>query len=641
MCGVFGFWAPTPAGAEVGWDGALLRRGTRLVGHRGPDATDCAGWLPSGERVGGAALAGTLEVGLGHCRLSILDLSDAGRQPMEGPNGCWISYNGEIYNYRELRRELEALGHTFRTGTDTEVLLAAYAAWGERCVERFNGMWAYLLYDPARGRLIASRDRLGVKPLYYARTASALVFASEIEALLACPGVGREVVPERLAGWLVSRRLDHEEATIYRDINELRGGHQLVLDTRTGALEVTRYWDLPAEANLELSDDQALDRFGELIEDAVRLRLHADVPVAITLSGGVDSSVLTVAASRVAAGEVRTFTSRFPGMGRIDESAFAAEVASACGARAHFVEPVLGRLLQEEPELTRHQALPFVSLSLYVHWAILERIREQGVPAVISGQGGDECFFGYDRFHAMAMLDSLPNLPRAVWQAWQGARHSGLGARRMATNLAYFSLPWMQRHRRGRRLAGLVRPLWLRAAPAEPDVVGDPAHQQRQELARLSLPTLLRYDDRNAGAFGMETRLPFMDYRVVEFACRLPLRHKMRSGWTKYLLRRYLERHGLPAIAWRRGKVGFEAPQGAWTRELIAARGATLQSGDFARSFLERGVRLEAVPERAAWDLYNCLHLAHLLDWAPPYRTGRRRRTPLPPTRSAPTPEYR
>ena len=611
MCGIFGFW--TPGGA--GLDGALLRRGTSLVAHRGPDGTDVAGWV--GDEAQPAALLDgrPLRVGLGHCRLSILDLSDAGRQPMRGADGAWISYNGEIYNYRELRRELEALGHRFHTGTDTEVLLAAYRQWGERCVERCNGMWAFLLYDPARHRLLASRDRLGVKPLYYARSGSGLVFGSEIGALLACPGVRPAVEPSRLAEWLVSRRLDHDEGTIYRDIRELRGGHQLLLDTRTGAMTVRRYWDFPEDTAPDLGDAAALDRFGELIEDAVRLRLHADVPVAITLSGGVDSSVLTVAASRVAGSDVRTFTSRFPGMGRIDESAFAAEVAQARGADAHFVEPRLERLLEEEPELTRQQAMPFVSLSLYVHWAILQRIREQGVPVVISGQGGDEAFFGYDRFHAMALLQAMPNLPAAARRAWLGARRSGLGARRMAANLAYFSLPWVQRRRRRERLAGLLRPEWLQAPRAEPDIVRDPARQQRLELGRLSLPTLLRYDDRNAGALGMETRLPFLDYRVVEFACRLPLRHKMRDGWTKHLLRRYLERHGLPGIAWRRNKVGFEAPQAAWTRELIAARGARLERTDFARGFLADGVHLGDVPERAAWDLYNCLHLASLLQW--------------------------
>ena len=621
MCGIFGFW--TPEGGGAGWDGGLLRRSTAMVAHRGPDGSDCAAWDRAGSRLGPGELArGPLALALGHCRLSIIDLSDAGRQPMTRGGHQWISYNGELYNYRELRRELHGLGREFRTASDTEVILAAYETWGPRCVERFNGMWAFLLFDPARRRLLVSRDRLGVKPLYYAPTAEGIAFASEIAPLLDCPGVSREIVPERLAEWLVNRRLDHRETTIYRDVLELRGGHQLELDTTTGRTTVTRYWDLPADADLALDDGAALDRFSELIEDAVRLRLHADVPVAVTLSGGVDSSVLTVAASRVAGGTVRTFTSRFPGQGRIDESAFAAEVARACRADAHFVEPELGRLLEEEPRLTLHQAMPFASLSLYVHWAILSRIRGQGVPVVISGQGGDECFFGYERFHAMAVLDSLPNVPGAALRAWQGSRRSGMAPRRMMETLGYFWLPWVQRRRRHARFAGLLRPAWLAAPPTEPDIVGDPGRQQRLELLRLSLPSLLRYDDRTAGALGMETRLPFLDYRMVELARRLPLRHKIRNGWTKHLLRRYLDRHGLPAIAWRRTKVAFEAPQSAWTRELVAHRGAALQATPFAREFLAEGVRLEALPPRAIWDVYNCLHLAYLLDWATPGGMG-------------------
>ena len=621
MCGIFGFW--TREGGAEGWNGLLLRRATALVAHRGPDGSDCAAWDRSGSRLAAAELnRGPLALGLGHCRLSILDLSDAGRQPMTRGRGHWISYNGEIYNYRELRRELEGRGLEFRTGTDTEVILAAYETWGERCVERLNGMWAFLLYDPTRRRLLVSRDRLGVKPLYYAQTPAGIAFASEIGPLLECPGVSRDVVPERLAEWLVNRRLDHREGTIYRDVVELRGGHQLELDTTTGEMRKTRYWDLPSGPDLELDDGTALDRFSELIEDAVRLRLHADVPVAITLSGGVDSSVLTVAASRVAGSGVRTFTSRFPGQGRIDESAYGAEVARARGAEAHFVEPALSRLLEEEPELTRHQALPYASLSLYVHWAILSRIREQGVPVVISGQGGDECFFGYERFHALAALASLPNLPGAALRVWQGSRRSGMGPRRMAETLGYFWLPWMQRRRRRARFAGLLRPAWLAAPRMERDLVGDPARQQRLELLRVSLPSLLRYDDRTAGALGMETRLPFLDYRVVEFASRLPFRHKIRSGWTKYLLRRYLDRHGLPAIAWRRAKVAFEAPQAAWTRELVAVRGAELEATPFAREFMADGVRLEALSSRAMWDIYNCLHLAYLLDWSAPGRVA-------------------
>jgi asparagine synthase (glutamine-hydrolysing) len=614
MCGIFGFWAANP---DAGFDGELLQRGAGMLAHRGPDGSGVVGWTPEGQRLSAECLGRRpLRVGLGHRRLAIFDLSDAGLQPMEGEGGPWISYNGEIYNYRDLRAELEGLGHRFHTATDTEVILAAYRQWGERCVERFNGMWAFLLYDPARERLLASRDRLGVKPLYYVRTDDGMAFASEVAPLLGCPGVQAIIVPERLAAYLLERRIDDTEGTIYRDIAELRGGHCLRLDTRTGAVSSWRYWQLPDEGDLELSDEAALDQFSELIEDAVCLRLHADVPVAITLSGGIDSSVLTVAAGRLARGVVRTFSSRFPGRADIDESAFAAQVAAASGAAATYVEPSTANVVDDEPMLTRHQAMPYSTLSLYVHWAILASIRQQGVPIVISGQGGDENFFGYERFYATAVRESLPNPIRAGAIAWEGSRNSRLTLPRMLATIGYFSLPGAARLLRRRRLTGTVRPEWLDSpAPAVAPVVGSRRRQQMLELRALSLPSLLRYDDRTAGALGMETRLPFLDYRVVEFAFRLPTRHKIRHGWTKFLLRRYLDRHGLPDIAWRKAKVAFEAPQDEWTRALVKARGTRLTQSAQGQAFLVPGTSLDRVSAKTAWDLYNCLHLAELLDW--------------------------
>jgi asparagine synthase (glutamine-hydrolysing) len=485
-----------------------------------------------------------------------------------------------------------------------------------RCLERFNGMWGFLLFDPARRRLFACRDRMGVKPLYLASTSHGVAFASEIPPLLRCPGVTTTIRADRLADYFLERRTDDGETTIYRDIRELRGGELLELNVDTGAVERHTWWRLPAEPDLDLTDEQALDQFSALIEDAVRLRLHADVPVAITLSGGVDSSVVTVAASRLASGGVRTFTSRFPGQGRIDETVYAAQVAAACRAEAHFVEPSTANVIADEPKLTRHQALPYPSLSLYVHWAILACIRQQGVPVVISGQGGDETFLGYDRFHGTAAFGALPDAFEAARVVWEGSRNSGLALPGMLATMAFFQVPDVARARRRARLARYLRPEWLRpSGPAIRHVLRNRRRQQELELRVLSLPALLRYDDRTAGALGMETRLPFLDYRLVEFAYRLPMRHKIRDGWTKYTLRRYLDRHGLPSIAWRKRKVGFEAPQAEWTRSLVAARGADLAASEPGRALLRADSRLDPRDSKVAWDVYLALHLAVLLGW--------------------------
>ena len=355
MCGIVAFWARRDAGATP-FTARLLRRATQQVSHRGPDGEGYVAWALDGTLLSDKDLTDQpLWLGLGHRRLKILDLSDAGRQPMQTPShagtpatDCWITFNGEIYNYRELREELMARGYRFRTGTDTEVILASYDAWGAECVRRFNGMWAFVLFDPARQRLIASRDRFGVKPLYYLSTAQGTMFASEIGALLQCPAIRPSVVMSRLGEYLVDRRSDDTTETIYRDIRELQAGHFLELDTATGATRLMRYWDLPKEPDLELTDAAALDQFSGLIEDAVRLRLHADVPVAITLSGGVDSSVLAVAASRVAGRSVQTFTSRFPGDPSLDESGYAAHVVESTGAQARYVQPSTDGLIGDE-----------------------------------------------------------------------------------------------------------------------------------------------------------------------------------------------------------------------------------------------------------------------------------------------------
>jgi len=616
MCGIVAFWARRDRGTTP-FTARLLRRATERVSHRGPDGAGYVGWgVGGGFHTDGDLTDQPLTLGLGHRRLKILDLSEAGRQPMCGPSGCWLTFNGEIYNYRELRDELAARGYRFHTGTDTEVILTAYDAWGADCVRRFNGMWSFVLYDPARHRLIASRDRLGVKPLYYLQIARGAMFASEIGALLECAAVRPTIVMQRLGRYLVDHLSDDSPDTIYRDIHELQGGHTLELDTETGDFGITRYWDLPEEPDLALDDEAALDQFSELIEDAVRLRLHADVPVAITLSGGVDSSAIAVAASRVAGRSVRTFTSRFPGDSSLDESSYAAQVVASTGAEAHYVQPSTDRLVHDEVALTTHQALPYRSLSLYVHWAILAAIRAQDVPVVLSGQGGDETFLGYERFHASALLHALPDPVRAAAALWRGGNHSDRGMLALAAMTVYFSTPLVQRSVRRRRVAGVIRPNWLETLTRpDPEVFGDIRRQQRFELLRRCLPALLRYDDRTAGALGMETRLPFLDYRVVEFAYRLPLHHKIRNGWTKHLLRRYLERHGLSAIAWRRRKFAFYAPQAAWTRELIAARGSALDATPFARTLLADGVSLARLPVSVAWDAYNCAHLGSLLGW--------------------------
>jgi len=388
MCGIFGFYNFTAKPASMG----TLHACTHMLAHRGPDMQDCVGldihgqWHQYGEKYGCDGNNEILKLGLGHCRLSIIDLSENGRQPMEGKKGVRIVYNGEIYNYIEIRSELKRLGHQFRTDTDTEVILAAYDQWGTNCVDRFNGMWAFAVYDPSKNGIFCSRDRLGIKPFYYHYSERSFCFSSELYPIFQYFGQVPGFDETLLARYLVYHRIDCTSKTIYKDISELQGGHSLWVDLKEGKKKEWRYWDLPESNDIEANSQQVLDRFSEILEDSVRLRLRSDVPIAVALSGGVDSSAIALAACRTGIGQISTFTSHFPQSPEIDESKYALLVAEATGALPNLVEPDLNKLVDEEPHLTKHQGMPYQSLSLYVHWAILDRIKQSNITVVLSGQ---------------------------------------------------------------------------------------------------------------------------------------------------------------------------------------------------------------------------------------------------------------
>lgn len=617
MCGIFGF-CKIGNQADEDLNAELLRKATRLLSHRGPDAEGFAGWTFTNELLRDDQLQDqTLKVGIGHRRLAILDLTDAGRQPMCGANGNWIVFNGEIYNFQEIRAELISLGARFYTRTDTEVILNAYSIWGEACVTHFNGMWAFVIVDINNGCLFASRDRLGVKPFYYLLNQHYFIFSSEVSPFFCHPLLKPLIDKERLIYYLVDHTIDDGVKTIYRDIHELRGGHQMQIDLMKGGQGIQTYWTLPDGPDVELDESATLDRFSELIEDAVRLRLYADVPVAITLSGGVDSSVIALAASRVHNAPVQTFTSRFPGNRDIDESSYALQVADACNIKAHFIEPSVQKMMAEEPLLTRHQEMPYGSLSLYIHWMILSGIRFNGYPVVLSGQGGDETFLGYERYYISAIAAYFPNIPKQLLLFCQAIGNSRLSLTELAAYAFYFSVPSLQRRIRLLKAKKIYDPdLILRLPDPRKEVFANIRHLQASELLNHTLSTLLRYDDRTSGALGMETRLPFLDYRIVEFAYKLPLKYKIRNGWTKYLSRSYLARHLPKTIVWRKNKLGFNAPQTQWTEDLVRERGGHLQTIPFAEGLLSRGTILNNLPTRQKWDVYNTLQLADLLNWS-------------------------
>jgi asparagine synthase (glutamine-hydrolysing) len=613
MCGIIGFVGLRDGSCRSG----QFENAVNALAHRGPNAEGITAWDTLGRRHCGRGNDSEYVVGLGHRRLAILDLSAAGTQPMLSPQGAWIIFNGEIYNYVEIREELKKMGHRFVSTSDTEVILAAYAQWGRDCVHRFNGMWAFAIYDVARRGLFWSRDRLGVKPFYYVHSEKSVGFASEIAALHCLLGKAPVVNPGQLAKFIVLGIGDDGEETLYNDVRELSPGHCAWLQLEAGTLDIWQFWTLPDDRDLELTDEEAVDQFAELLQDAVRIRLRSDVPLAITLSGGTDSSAVAVAASRIGATGIVTITSSFPNQPEIDETRYACEVAKRCGLESVLVEPDLGCLVEDEPRLTRHQAAPYGSLSLYVHWALIERIKALGIPVVLSGQGGDELFLGYERYYTAHCLAQFPDLFSMAKSVFQASRNSSLGLATMAMHLAYFGNRRLRRLRLLRRARNIYNPALLQALPdLLPNSDFSLRRLQRQEIAGQQLRHLLRYDDRTTAAHGMETRLPFLDYRLVEFAYRLPWSHKVRHGWTKYLIRCYLQRHVPSSVAWRKNKLGFNAPQFEWARRLVECRGERLMGSPFRRSLLRPELgRFSSLAGAHWWNVYQVLHLAELLHW--------------------------
>lgn len=633
MCGIFGLVTGGPVAA------AELAGMSRLQRHRGPDdegvlvagpggprwfggedtpdavlASDVP-WVPR-QRLRDAALPPGGGVVLGHRRLSILDLSPHGHQPMSYRGRLWAAYNGEVYNFAELRRELEGLGHRFASDTDTEVILAAYEAWGPACLSRFNGMWGLAILDLERRTLFLARDRFGVKPLYLRAANGRLAFASEIKAFSALADWAPRANLPRLLDFLVWNVCDHGAETMFDGVVQVPPGHCALLDVSSvlsgggevPAVRTAPWYELPAEGAQPPDDAAAALR--EVLEDAVRLRLRADVPVGSCLSGGLDSSsivcLMSAELARVGGGPVRTVTARSAER-EYDEWAYAGAVVERAGATPVVVTPEPDKLFADLDRLVWHQDEPFVSSSIFAQWCVFEAARRAGVVVMLDGQGADETLCGYRGFFG-AYLASLLRKGRLV--AWAREveamrRTIGFGRVRLAGYTAAYLWP---------AAIGLVGRLdrrayadrgWIgarHAAAFADDPVrrsgGRPSSLRDMSVAQVratNLPMLLRWEDRNSMAFSVEARVPFLDYRVVELALRLRDVDKVGGGVAKAVLRRSMRGLVPDAVLDRRDKMGFVTAESVWMRrdradafraELVRALDAL--PGVVDRSILDR-----------------------------------------------------
>lgn len=610
MCGISGLLSPTQV------DLAALRRMTDLIRHRGPDdegyalfgrdAVACLAGRDTDPTASGVGVpyrpTGLLEdrhassptLAFGHRRLSIVDLSPLGHQPMCCRRGrYWIAFNGEIYNHVELRAELERSGHTFISHTDTEVILAAYAQWGADCLAHFNGMWALALYDTDERTLLLARDRFGVKPLYYwVAPDGTLAFGSEIKQFTALEGWQAALNGQRAYDFLVHGLSDHSDETMFRGVFQLRPGHRAVLrdDSRRslrpgGRIESRRWYDLTVR-RFEGSFSDAVQGFRQRFVDAVRLRLRADVPVGSCLSGGLDSSSIvgTIHQLLQSAGgaepkQQRTY-SACSTVRRFDERQWMDEVVRHTGVDAHFVYPSLDGLLSDGTAITWHQDEPFGSTSIYAQWHVFKLAAEDGIKVMLDGQGADEQLAGYHMFFG-ARLGALARGMRWIEFMREVAAIRRRHGYRKAALLRYTAphvvpaavLDW------GKRRAGYSHqaPGWLNLAgidalPANPFQASGAFDASVQslsvsQLTASNLQMLLHWEDRNSMAHSIESRVPFLDYRLVEFVVGLPDEFKLFRGVTKRVLRESM-RAAIPAsIVERMDKLGFATPEEFWVRE--------------------------------------------------------------------------
>lgn len=599
MCGIFGVWNVDNQTVDLN---ALLDS-LYSIRHRGPDdegyllvdSTDgsveaCSGpdsdlnlKLPRVEQCFGEQF----DITFGFRRLAILDLSPTGHQPMTNADGSlWIVYNGEIYNYIELRVELQAKGYVFHTQSDTEVILNAYQEWGVDCLSRLNGMWGFALFDLRKKRLFCSRDRFGIKPLYYFFDRERFIFASEIKALLTYVRIERKPNNAIVYDYLAYNLLDHTDETFFEGVKQLPPAHYLILEGSN--LRVDRYWDIDPSNKLNLGTDERavheyIQRFGDLFEDSIRLHLRSDVTIGSCLSGGLDSSsIVSVAnkllfADHVVPAELigekqKTFSSCFEDP-RFDERQHIERILSATSAEANYTFPNVQNLLKDMPKLIWHQDEPFGSTSIYAQWCVMKLAAERGIRVMLDGQGGDELLAGYHPYFD-SYWSTLLSRGRigALFNEWSAYRQLYDVSPMHLIQHTLFSLApsALQRNVRANRGTLGMNPQFaseFRHRYADECVAySDNPFSKRLYLAttRTSLPGLLHYEDRNSMAHSIEARVPFLDYRLVEYAFSLPDDQKIKNGYTKAVLRDSMKSILPDQIRTRTDKMGFVTPERIW-----------------------------------------------------------------------------
>lgn len=568
MCGIAGFITlDTTRLSQAG-----LKKMTDRIAHRGPDGE--GQWISPDGRTG-----------LAHRRLSIIDLSEAGGQPMHYADRYTITFNGEIYNYVELRELCEKQGYRFQSHTDTEVIMALYDWKGADCLQLFDGMFAFVLYDEKEKTVFAARDRFGEKPFYYyPEPGQAFFFASEMKALWAA-GVPRVINKRMLYNYMAFKYVDNPadySETFFTGICRLPHSHYLLLNTRTMDYSIRRYWDINKDfTDRSITEEQAAEKFRELFYTSVSRRLRSDVPVGSSLSGGLDSSAVVAVIddlNKSKAIRQSTFSAIFPGFEK-DESHYIKLLLSRLNVDPHFVAPDADTMLRELGTCFYHQEEPFGSASILAQYEVQKLAKDNNVTVLLDGQGADELLAGYHPFYS-AFFKELQRTNKSLYQKEVKAYQDFFGNSRI-NPVPPKDLKYYIRKMGGPVKDGLKKMHGYYRHYTDPLFSGDfyhafrnsqyifphPCETLNQALynsVNEGLTQLLRYADRNSMAHSREVRLPFLSHELVEFLFSLPAEMKIHNGWTKYIQRKTFAPLLPEEITWRKDKIGYEPPQKKW-----------------------------------------------------------------------------
>jgi asparagine synthase (glutamine-hydrolysing) len=535
-----------------------LKKMTDALAHRGPDGEDL--WQND-----------TGNVLLGHRRLSIIDLSEAGKQPFHYLNRYTIIHNGEIYNYVELKEELKSKGYTFRSQTDTEVIVAAYDHWQDECVDHFDGMLAFAIWDENEKTLFAARDRFGEKPFFYFYDGQKFLFASEMKALWAA-GIERRPNQKMLFNFITIGYTDNPadpNETFFENIRKLPAATTLTYDTGKTELTLEKYWDIDFEKqDKKITDNEAIEQFNHLFNISVQRRLRSDVAVGTSLSGGLDSSSVVAMTNPHTA-----FTASFPGFEK-DELIYSKQVSEKFNLQQHIINVSAEELIADWKKICYHQEEPFGSASIYAQYKVFELAKQHSIKVLLDGQGADETLAGYHKYYKWYWQELFRNRRLFRSKELKAAREIGVEEKFGFKNIIAAYFPAFA-------TVTLENQYLLKAIKHE-DLTRDFVKLQSKEAYYTTpdhftlngvlhfntcthgLEELLRYADRNSMAHGREVRLPFLSHELVEFVFSLPAKFKIRNGWTKWLLRTSMNEKLPNEITWRKDKVGFEPPQLQW-----------------------------------------------------------------------------